>query len=134
MQISTLAENAAVNAVTALCNAGTPPGFLNIFTGSHPTNTTDANTGTFLAQCTLANTAFPTASGGTANTTNIGSNTNIAANGTAGYYRLTDSSNVVVSQGSVGTANADLIVNSTAFTVGATFAMTYFSITQLAGT
>lgn len=133
MQISPTAQNAAVNSVTTLCNAGTPPGFFDIFTGSHPTNTTDANTGTLLCRLILANTAFPSASSGTSNTTNINSNTNIAANGTAGYYRLTDSSNTVISQGSVNTANADVIVNSTTFTAGATFAMTYFAITQPAG-
>lgn len=129
MQTSILAGNACINSFTALINAANTAGYIGFFIGTMPANTETANNGTMASQNFFANTSFPTTNTNLSNTTNIGSNTNIAANGTVSYYRFFDGVNTCIAQGSVATANADIIVNSTSFVAGGTFTMSYFTLT-----
>lgn len=120
---------ASVAAVTALLNNG----FVAVYTGAQPA-LDGALTGTQLAEATFGATAFgtPTASAGTVTATaNAITSGTIANTGTAGYMALLKSDNAtVVATGSVGTASADMIVNTTGFVSGATFAVTAGTITQ----
>lgn len=129
MKISTAGRNAACDALLALLNAGSPPGHLYIRTGSPPTNVADADSGTLLATLTLSNTAFGAASSGTATAAAIASDTSVAATGTAGHFRMKNAADVTVLQGTVGTSAADLVLNSTAFTIGGTAAVSAFTVT-----
>jgi hypothetical protein len=121
---------AAVNAVTALLNSG----FVAVYSGAQPA-LDGSLTGTQLAEATFGATAFPaaTAAAGTVTATaNAITSGTIANTGTAGYVALLKSDNAtVVMTGSVGTSAADLIVNTTAFVSGATFAVSSAAISQV---
>jgi hypothetical protein len=121
---------AAVNAVAALLNNG----FVAVYSGSQPA-LDGSLTGTQLAEATFGATAFGSgsASGGTVTATaNAITSGTISNTGTAGYAALLKSDNAtVVMTGSVGTSSADLIVNTTAFVSGATFAVSSATISQV---
>lgn len=134
MKISVLAENAGVQAVVSLIDAGSPPGTLQIFTGSAPAATTTADSGTKLSTVTFSTTSFGTASAGTATANAITSDSSTAASGTAGYFRIKNAAGTVIAQGTVGTSGADLNLNSTTIVMGGTLAITSFTITLPAGT
>jgi hypothetical protein len=120
---------AAVNAAAALLNSG----FVAVYSGSQPA-LDGSLTGTQLAKATFSATAFPaaTASGGTVTATaNAITSGTIANTGTAGYVALLKSDGTtVVATGSVGTSAADLVLNTTSFVSGASFAVTAGTITQ----
>lgn len=133
MKISDVARNAAADAVTALINAGTPPGHLYIRTGAAPTNTTDADSGTLLATLTFSNASFGAAASGVATAAAITSDTNIAATGTAGHYRIKNAAGTVIAQAAVGTSGTDINFNSVAFVSGGTCAISSLTLTVPAG-
>ncbi len=133
MKISTLSCNAAVNAVSALIDAGSPPGHLYFRTGSAPTNTTDADSGTLLATLTFSNTSFGAASAGTATAAAITSETNAPASGTAQHFRIKNAANTTIMQGTVGTSASDIVLDSTSIISGGTVAMTSLTLSQPPG-
>ncbi len=130
MKISDLARNAAVNAVAALIDAGSPPGHLYFRTGSAPTNTTDGDSGTLLATLPLSSTSFGAAASGTATANAITSDTNAANSGTAGHWRIKNAAGVTIAQGSCGTSGADINFDSTTIVAGGTVAITSLTLTQ----
>ena len=129
--ISSAAQNAAANAVTALTNGGT----LRIYSGTKPATPGDALSGnTLLVQHTLGSPAFGSASNGSA-TNNAISTVNASAGGDPTFFRVYSSGGTAVFQGTCGTSNADLILSSASITSGgavsiANGALTY---TQPAG-
>lgn len=130
MKISDSARNAAVNAVAALLDGGSSNANICIRTGAAPTNTTDPDSGTLLATLPMSDPAFGAAAGGTATANSITSDTNIAATGTAGYFRAKDSDGVTVFQGSCGTSGADINFDSVSFIAGGTCAISSLTLTQ----
>lgn len=129
--ISSAARSAAADAVTTLINAGTPPGLLRIYSGTIPT---DANTAlgaqVLLGTLTMANPAFAAAAAGVATAGAIASDTSADATGTASFFRILNAAGVCILQGSVGTSAADLVLSSTAITLGGTIAVSAFTFTQ----
>lgn len=128
---SNAAAIAALNALTALLNSGS----ITIYTGSMPATCETASSGTLLSSgCTFGSTAFGTATDGSDGTAHavansIGSDTNAAATGTAGYFRAYKSDGTTcVLQGTVGTSSADMIVNSTSIVSGGVVAVTSFTL------
>lgn len=130
MKISDLARNAAVDAVAELIDGGSGAGYIEIRTGSAPTNTTDASTGTLLATLPMSDPAFGAAASGTATASAITSDTNIDNTGTAAHFRIFDSNDVCIMQGSVGTSGADINFDSVSFVSGGTAAITSLTLTQ----
>jgi len=128
MKISDAARNAACDAIVDLLAAG-GAGSLQFRTGSAPTNTTDADSGTLLATCALSATAFGAASSGTATAAAIASDTNVDASGTPGHFRAKSGAGTVVLQGSVGTSGADANFNSTSWVAGGTVAISSMTVT-----
>jgi len=134
-QFSDATVIAGVTAVKALLDGG---GTLQIFTGSQPADANQALTGTLLATLTFSSTAFgtPTASGSTGSrivtATAAAITSGTAGNsGTAGYFALVKSDGTTVAaMGSVGTSGADLNMNSTSITAGATVSCSAFTLTQ----
>lgn len=115
--------DAAVNAVAALLDSGT----IAIYTGDQPSED-DTLTGTKLVTMTFSSTAFGSSSGGTATANSITSGT-AASSGTAGYFALVESDgSTVVATGTCGTSGADLNLNSTAISEGATVSCSSFTI------
>lgn len=134
MKISDLARSAMCDALVDLIDAGTPPGTLKIYTGSAPTNTTDADSGTLLATLTFSNTAYGAASAGVAQEAAITSDSSIDNTGTAGYFRIKNAAGTTIMQGTVGTSGADINFNSVSFQSGGTCAVTDLPVTVPAGT
>ena len=115
--------DAAVNAVAALLNSGT----IKIYTGAQPAED-GSITGTLLATLTFGATAFGASSGGTATANAI--TPGAAGNtGTAGYFALEESGGTVVATGTCGASGADLNLNSTSISSGATVSCSSFTIT-----
>lgn len=121
--ISNVAAIAACNAIVDLFDAGTPPGLLKIYAGTIPADVDTAiSDQTLLATLTLANPAFGAAADGTGKATatagSITGDTTADATGTAAFFRGTNAAGTAIVQGTCGTSNADLILNSLAISAG----------------
>lgn len=133
---SIIGAKAALDALLALIGAS---GNLFIRTGAQPATTLTADSGTLLATLPLSATAFPASTSATSNglataTANaITSDTNAAAGGTAGHFRMKTSGGTTILQGNVGTATADLIFNTTTIAAGDTVSCTSFKVTLPCG-
>lgn len=110
-------------------------GFLRIYDG---TQATDADTAlgsqVLLAELTFNSTAFASASGASASANAITADSSANATGTATWFRCVASNGTtVLCDGSVGTSDANLVLNSTAIQSGASVSCTSFTVTQAAG-
>ena len=116
------AFNAAVDAGTAAV--------VNIYDGTPPVDADAALAGnTQLAQLVMSGTAFgaPTdnAPGAKVTANAITADSSADATGTASFFRiLTQNAGTVCLQGTVGIASADMILNTTAITLGSTVTIT----------
>jgi hypothetical protein len=103
----------ALNGLSSVFNSG----YLNILSGTKPTNANATATGTLLAQFQFGTTAFgsPFTSGSNGSiTANLVSNTaSVLVSGTAGYARGANSSNGAVADFTVGTTGTDIILTTT---------------------
>lgn len=129
MKISNLARSAMCDALRALVDGGSGAGTLGIRTGSAPTNTTDADSGTLLATCTFSDPSFGAASSGVATASAITSDTNVDNSGTAAHFRIYDSNAVCIMQGTVGTSGSDINFNTVTFVAGGTCAISSMTLT-----
>lgn len=125
---SNAAANAAVDAMAALLNNG----YLRIYDG---TQAADADTAVgaqvLLAELRFGATAFGAGVAGVATANAITSDSSANATGTASWFRALESDGTtVVYDGSVGTATADLILNSTAIAAGAAVAVSSLTLTE----
>lgn len=119
IRLPSASRDAAVDAVTFRADAGAAAGKLRIFTGAQPASANDAASGTLLAEVVLPDPAF--VSGGVGvNTLNDPASVNATAAGVAGWFRILDSDNNTVLDGSVGASGsgADLILSNTNIAVG----------------
>lgn len=128
ISIGTSARNAAVDAVVDLLDAG-GAGSIEIRTGAKPAAPGDAATGTLLATLTLPATAFGSSVGGTANLNAVAA-VNAAASGDAGYFRAKSGAGTAIFDGTVGTAGADLNLNSVTITAGGQVSITSGTFSQ----
>jgi hypothetical protein len=120
-------RNAAVNAVTALCNSG----FIEVFSGSRPaTPDTALSSNTLLATLTFGATAFGAGASGVATANAIASGTCVAT-ATAAWARIykTDGT-TVVGDCNVGTSGSDINFPSLAFVVGELISCSSLTLTQ----
>jgi hypothetical protein len=91
-------------------------------------------TQTLLAELRWNATAFGAASSGVATANAITADTSADNTGTATWFRaLKSDGTTVVFDGSVGTSGADLNLNSTAISAGATVSVTAFTYTENKG-
>jgi hypothetical protein len=131
LRLSPGARNAALDAITALLNAG-GAGTLDIRTGAQPTDPATAATGTLLATLTLSATAFAAASS-QSSALNAVTSATAAATGTAGWFRLKNNAGTGIIDGTVGTSGAELNLSSTSIVSGGTVSITSGSITLPVG-
>lgn len=129
-RLSTSARNAACDAVVDLIDGGAGAGTIAIRTGSQPTNVGDADTGTLLGTLTFSDPAFGAASTGTATASSITSDTNADASGTAGHFRIKDSSPAIIADGTCGQGSGDLSFDNNVIVAGGTIAISSFTVTQ----
>ena len=91
---------------------------INIYSGTQPANANTAiSTQTLLAALTITG-SFGTDSNGTLTISSVASTTSVAS-GTASFFRIVKSDGTtVVMDGSIGTSDADMVVNTTTITSG----------------
>lgn len=111
-------------------DAGGGPATIEVRTGAPPAATTDADSGTLLATLTCSTTAFGAAANDAGNhrakaiAAAITSDTSADATGTGAHFRAKTTGGVVIIQGTVGTASADMILNTVSIAAGDTVACT----------
>jgi hypothetical protein len=127
---SALATNVA-DAVTTAVDAGSAAGTLKVYTGAKPASVATAASGTLLATFTLTDPVAAAAAAGVATwNTSPALSTTVAADGTAGWFRVADSDGNAVFDGTVGTSGADLNFSSVAWVTGGTVQITSASVTE----
>ena len=117
LKLSNAAVNAEANALAPLANNG----YIRIYDGTQPvTADTAIGAQVLLAELRFNATAFPAASNGVLTANAITADTSANNSGTATWYRaLQSDGTTVLWDGSVGTADADLILNAVAIAAGA---------------
>jgi len=135
--MSVIAAKAAMDAITALV---TNVAHIYIRSSTQEATTLTADAGTLLATLPMNSTPFPASTSGTsdglitATANSITSDTNAAASGTAGHFRIKNNADAaVILQGNIGTSGADLNFNTTTITAGDTVAITSFKLTLPCG-
>lgn len=132
-RLPTAARNASVSGITALVDAGAGAGKIELRTGTQPTTGNDAATGTLLATWTLADPAWGSPSSGSSalDATPVVTTTAVAA-GTAGWFRMMDSNNASVIDGSAGGtgSGAQLILDNAVIASGQVLNLTAGTMTQ----
>ena len=124
-QKTNLAVNTEADALSALFNGG----FIKIYDGTQPaTGDTSITTQNLLVTLTFGNPAFGAAVAGVITANAITSGT-AGASGTATWARLTKSDGTAVQDGSVDTASANIVLNSTAISSGASVSCSSLTIT-----
>ncbi len=130
LKYSTAVRNAKLDAIeTAI---GTSP-IMKILSGAAPANCAAADTGTVLATLNLPSDWMANASGGSKAKSGTWEDTSADNTGTAGYFRIYDSTGTTCHmQGTVTATGAggDMTVDNTSFASGQDFTVTAFSITD----
>jgi hypothetical protein len=136
--VTNAVAQAMANAITTAIDAGTAA-VINIYSGTAPADADAALSGnTLLAQLTMNGTSFGAATdlnpGARITANAITADPSADATGTATFFRiLTQNAGTVCTQGTVGTASADMILNTVAITSGSTVSVTAATITQPEG-
>lgn len=131
VRLSTATRNALVAAVAAAVDAGSGPGTAKVYTGTAPANGDAAETGTLLVTVTLGDPAFGAPSNGVITATDPAAATAVA-NGTAGWFRLEDSTGANVYDGDVTQTGGggDMQLATTAITSGLSVDITSLTVTM----
>jgi hypothetical protein len=128
-RLSTAARNAANDAIVDLIDGGAGAGTIAIRTGAQPTNVGDADSGTLLGTLTFSDPAFGASSTGAASASAITSDTSADASGTAGHFRIKDSSPAILFDGTCGQGSGDLSFDNSVIVAGGTIAISSFTVT-----
>ena len=134
VKISTNARNKACDAVVDLLDlgSGVSAGYIEIRTGSKPSNPATAATGTLLATLTFSNPAFGDAASGSATSNTIAADTDVDATGVAGWFRFYDRDANALVDGDITAVGGggDLEFNNTQFVAEGTAQINSFSVTM----
>jgi hypothetical protein len=127
-----------LNAFTTALDAGTQA-VLEIYSGTVPADADASAAGlTLLASLPMSAASFGAATdlnpGARITANSITADSSADATGTASCFRMkTQTGGTAIDQGTVGTASADLILNTTSITSGSTVSVTAATITLLEG-
>lgn len=130
IQLSTTVRNARLDVIES--TIGTTP-ILRIRSGAAPANCGAADTGTVLATLTLPSDWMAAASGGAKSLAGTWQDTSADATGTAGHFRIYDSTGTTCHlQGTVTATGGggDMTVDNTSFASGQQFTVTTFTLTD----
>jgi hypothetical protein len=128
-RITNAVASAACDAVVDAIDVG-GAGTLDIYGDTIPTDADTAVSGqTLLSEHALNATAFGAASNGVATAAAIGSDTALATD-TATWFRIENGGGTAIMDGTVGTATADLILNTVSIVTGATVDIDSFQVTM----
>lgn len=132
-RVADAARNAAANAVVDLSDAGAGAGTIKVYTGSQPADADDAESGTLLATFTLNDPAFDAAaSGAAALDVSPAISTTAGATGTAGWFRLEDSTGANILDGACGEGSGELDLDNTDINSGQTVTINSLTVTVAA--
>jgi len=122
LKTSIAARNAQLNALGALADSG----YLRIYAGSQPANPeTPASKDLLLAELRMAATAFTAARDGEIKSNRIADEADAKQTGKATWYRLCKSDGrSAIWDGSVGTADADLVLDDATIKIHARVSIT----------
>jgi hypothetical protein len=132
VQLNAATRNAILDAVETINGASCA---LEIRTGAPPADCTSAGTGTVLATVNLPADWMSNAAAGSKTKLGTWQDASADANGTAAHFRVynsqaTKDNTTCFMQGTVNTAAADIIVDSTNFSVGQPFTVNSFTLNQ----
>lgn len=135
IRLPSAAQNALCDTLVDRLDAGAGAGTIEIRTGSQPASANSAATGTLLATITCADPAFGSAAAGVATLAGVPLTTTGVAAGTAGWFRVKDSTGATVFDGSVTATGGggDLTMSTTAVSVGLSLEITAGTVTMPAG-
>ena len=130
-KLTGLAATTEVDAVAALLNNG----WLRLYSGSQPSAADEAISGqVVLAELRFGNPAFGSASDGVAAANAIAGDASANAAGTATWFRCCMSDGATpIFDGSVGSSNSNLVLNSVEISAGAQVDVTSFTFTAQKG-
>lgn len=130
-KISAAAQNAALNAIATLIDAGSGPGQIKIYSGGQPASPGAAATGELLAELTCSDPCGPAAAAGVLTFSAITQDSSVNATGTAGWVRIQDSNGTGIIDGSVTATGGggDLTFDSVSFKAGGTCSITMMTLT-----
>ncbi len=130
-KLTDLAATTEANAVAALLNNG----WLRLYSGSQPSTADEAvSSQVVLAELRFGNPAFGSASDGVAAANAIAGDASANATGTATWFRCFKSDGATpVFDGSVGTSNSNVVLNSAEISAGAQVDVTSFTFTAQKG-
>jgi hypothetical protein len=130
MQYSAVVANATLDAVETA--VGVSP-VLKIYTGAPPLNVSTARSGTVLVTMTLPSDWMAAAALGSKAKLGAWSDAAADATGTAGYFTIFASDGITAHiQGTVGTSQADMILDTTAVNVGLPVVVNTFTLVKSA--
>lgn len=129
MHYSIPSAAAMLNAWGALLNSGT----IEVRTGTRPTDTATAATGTLLGTLTFGATAFATTSTRTLTANSITQDSGADADGTIGYVRLKTSGGTAQADLTVGVGTGECQFNSLTATTGLPISISSMTITMPEG-
>lgn len=129
-RLATDTRNKACDAIVDDIDAGAGAGTVAIRTGAQPTNVDDADTGTLLGTLPFSDPAFGNSATGTATANAITSDTNADNSGTAGHFRIKDSTPAIHSDGTCGQGSGDLSFDNSTIVAGGTIAISSMTVTQ----
>lgn len=134
-RLPTNVRNAMANAAVDLIDAGPAAGMVQIRSGAQPASAGSAATGTLLGTLTLSDPAFADAVNGTATAGAVTGDSSADASGTAGWFRVLDSTGATVMDGAISEAGGggEMILDKTAIVAGGTISVTSWTVTQPAG-
>jgi hypothetical protein len=137
-RISTAAAKAAVDAVVAKIDGGAGAGTVQIRTGAQPASVATAASGTLLGTLTCSDPSFgaaTNASPAVATANAITGDSSADASGTAGWFRVLDSTGAAVLDGSItGTGGGgDMTLDNTSIVAGGTINLTSWTISMPTG-
>lgn len=130
VQLSVLVRNGRLDAIETVISTSA---ILKIRSGSAPANCAATDTGTVLATITCPSDWMAAASGGSKSKSGTWEDLSADATGTAGHFRVYDSTGAVCHlQGTVTATSGggDMEVSSTSFTAGQSFTITTFTLTD----
>lgn len=136
VRLADTAQQAAMDAVVDLIDAGSGAGTIKIYTGTQPaTGDTALSGNTLLGTLTFNDPAFgATNSSGVATASAITPDTSADATGTAAWARIQDSNGNNVFDCDVGTSSTTIVLNSVSITSGGTISISSFTMTHPDGT
>lgn len=129
LQLSAALASDLADAVTAAVDAGAGAGYINVYTGTLPTDL-DPTGDTLLAEFPLTDPAAAAAVAGVA-TWDVDPDIadTVLASGTPGYFLVFDSNDLAVFGGSVGTSGHPMNFDSVSWVMGGTVTLTTGTLT-----